>query len=76
MNPNKFTKIGNQVGYRLFPGPAAIPLLLEDVYPQIRGTFLNYNVWVTPYNRSERWAGGLYADRSHGGDTLFTWTNR
>ena len=76
VNPNKFTKIGNQVGYRLFPGPAAIPLLLEDVYPQIRGTFLNYNVWVTPYNRSERWAGGLYADRSHGGDTLFTWTNR
>uniref|UniRef100_A0A7N2MRD3 Amine oxidase n=1 Tax=Quercus lobata TaxID=97700 RepID=A0A7N2MRD3_QUELO len=76
VNPNKFTKIGNQVDYRLVPDPAAIPLLLEDDYSQIRGTFSNYNVWVTPYNRSKRWAGGLYADRSHGGDTLFTWTNR
>ena len=29
VNPNKFTKIGNQVGYRLVPDPAAIPLILE-----------------------------------------------
>ena len=72
VNPNRFTKIGNQVGYRLVLGPATIPLLLEDDYPQIRGAFSNYNVWVTQYNRSERWASGLYVDRSHGDDTLFT----
>ena len=58
VNPNKFTKIGNQVGYRLVLSLAIIPLLLEDDYPQIRSAFLNYNVWVTQYNRSERWARG------------------
>ena len=74
VNPNRI--LVNQVGYRLVLGPATIPLLLEDDYPQIRGAFSNYNVWVTQYNRSERWASGLYVDRSHGDDTLFTWTNK
>ena len=70
VNPNRI--LVNQVSYRLVLGPATIPLLLEDDYPQIRGAFSNYNVWITQYNRSERWASGLYVDRSHGDDTLFT----
>ncbi|XP_028773946.1 primary amine oxidase-like [Neltuma alba] len=76
VNPNKKTKVGNNIGYRLFPGPVAQPLLLKDDYPQIRGAFANYNVMVTPYNKSEKWAGGLYAEHSRGDDTLATWTLR
>ncbi|KAE9602129.1 hypothetical protein Lal_00049409 [Lupinus albus] len=76
VNPNKQTSIGNDVGYRLIPGPAVHPLLTEDDYPQIRGAFTNNNVWVTPYNRTEKWAGGLYVDQSHGEDTLAVWTKR
>ncbi|KAI4317805.1 hypothetical protein L6164_025645 [Bauhinia variegata] len=76
VNPNKKTKAGNKIGYRLVPGSITHPLLLNDDYPQIRGTFTNYNVWVRPYNKSEKWAGGLCADRSRGDDTLAVWSLR
>lgn len=76
VNPNKRTKMGNQIGYRLIPGSVAGQLLTDDDCPQIRGAFTKYNVWVTPYNESEKWAGGLYVDQSQGDDTLATWTKR
>ncbi|KAL7177970.1 hypothetical protein ACSBR2_031182 [Camellia fascicularis] len=75
-NPNKMTNGGNHVGYRLLPGSPAPPLLLEDDYPQLRATFTRYQVWITPYNRSEEWAEGLYVDHDHGNDNLYEWTNR
>lgn len=76
INPNKKTAIGNHIGYRLIPAIPAHPLLTKDDYPQIRGAFTNYNVWVTPYNRTEKWAGGLYVDHSRGDDTLAVWTKQ
>ncbi|MCL7039962.1 hypothetical protein MKW94_005123 [Papaver nudicaule] len=63
VNPNKKTKMGNDVGY-------------HDDYPQIRAAFTKYHVWVTRYNKSEKWAAGLYVDQSHGDDTLAIWSSR
>eukprot|EP01018_Ginkgo_biloba_P041286 Gb_00057 [translate_table: standard] len=76
VNPNKKTKVGQEVGYRLMPGSTAASLLALDDYPQIRAAFSNNQVWVTPYNHIEQWAGGKYMDQSRGDDTLAVWTKR
>ncbi|KAK6913942.1 hypothetical protein RJ641_021263 [Dillenia turbinata] len=68
VNPNKKTKVGNYICYRLIPGSAANFLLSADDYPQIHRVFTDHN--------SEKWACGLYADQSHGGDTLAIWSLR
>ncbi|KDP25605.1 hypothetical protein JCGZ_20761 [Jatropha curcas] len=76
INPNKKTRVGNPVGYKVVPGGTAASLLDLDDPPQKRGAFTNNQIWVTPYNRSEQWAGGLFVYQSQGEDTLAVWSDR
>jgi len=76
INPSRKTNIGNPVGYKLVPGATAASLLDHDDPPQLRAAFTNNQIWVTPYNRSEEWAGGQYVYQSKGDDTLAVWSDR
>ncbi|KAI4351618.1 hypothetical protein L6164_005962 [Bauhinia variegata] len=76
VNPSKKTRVGNPVGYKVVPGPQATSLMEPEDPPQKRAAFTNNQIWVTPYNRSEQWAGGLFVYQSKGDDTLQVWSNR
>ncbi|GLU07006.1 hypothetical protein SLE2022_239860 [Rubroshorea leprosula] len=76
INPTKKTRVGNPVGYKVVPAANAASLLDHDDPPQKRAAFTNNQIWVTPYNRSEQWAGGLFTYQSHGEDTLAVWSER
>ncbi|CAI8597819.1 unnamed protein product [Vicia faba] len=76
VNPLKKTRLGNPVGYKLVPGATAASLLDHEDSSQKRAAFTNNQIWVTPYNKSEQWAGGLLVYQSHGDDNLQVWSNR
>ncbi|KAK7334649.1 hypothetical protein VNO80_26410 [Phaseolus coccineus] len=76
VNPLKKTRVGNPVGYKLVPGATAASLLDPEDPPQKRAAFTNNQIWVTPYNKTEQWAGGLFVYQSKGDDTLQVWSDR
>ncbi|CAI0413575.1 unnamed protein product [Linum tenue] len=77
VNPSRRSRLGNPSGYKVVPGGNAASLLDHSDPPQLRSAFTNNQViWVTPYNRSELWAGGLLVYQSHGDDTLDVWSQR
>jgi primary-amine oxidase len=76
INPSYTSRLGNPSGYKLVPGATAASLLDLLDPPQIRAAFTNNQIWVTPYNRNEQWAGGLMVYQSKGDDTLAVWSSR
>ncbi|KAF9602711.1 hypothetical protein IFM89_030599 [Coptis chinensis] len=67
VNPNKKSRVGNPVGYKIVPGGTIASFIDVHDPPQI---------WVTPYNRSEEWAGGLLVYQGKGEDTLAVWSEK
>lgn len=76
INPLKRSRLGNSAGYKIVPSGTAASLLDLQDPPQLRSAFTNNQIWVTPYNRTEQWAGGLFVYQSKGEDTLAVWSDR
>ena len=76
INPSAKNAVGEPVGYRFLPGDNAFPFASANAWWRKRAGFVNYHVWVTPYDESEKYAAGDYPNQSAGGDGLVRWTER
>ena len=74
VNNDKTNAVGNPTGYVLKPATNFLSLLVDDDFPQKRGAFTNYHLWVTPYDETQKYAGGDYVNQGKGDDGLAVWT--
>jgi primary-amine oxidase len=74
-NMNVESGLGHHPTYMLKPGGsyAYTPLDVASDPPARRNPYIEYTLFVTPYARDERYAGGEFAFQSTGEDTLATW---
>ncbi|MDQ6754307.1 MAG: hypothetical protein M3017_13105 [Actinomycetota bacterium] len=66
--------VDEPVAYRLMPTDAITLAAHEDSYVSKRAQFARNNLWVTAYDRTERFPAGEYPNQSTGGDGLPAWT--
>jgi primary-amine oxidase len=69
-NPNRTNPLGQHPGYELRVGHSVVSLLAADDFPQRRAGFSGAPLWVTAYDPTELYAGGMYPNQSRGGDGL------
>lgn len=74
INPDRMNAQGYPVSYQLLAGMNVHTLLTEDDYPRRRAGFIDHHLWVTPYDRDERYAAGAYPTLSEPDQGLPTWT--
>ncbi|MCU1426232.1 MAG: primary-amine oxidase, partial [Actinomycetia bacterium] len=75
VNPEVTNGLGQPVAYKLVP-TMSTPTMLARPESSVarRAGFALHNLWVTPYAREERRAGGEYPNQHDGGDGLPSWT--
>jgi primary-amine oxidase len=73
-NPTKQNRLGQDVGYALYP--EGQPVLLADPSSSIAGraAFATKHLWVTKYDPAERYSAGKYVNQHPGGAGLLAFT--
>jgi primary-amine oxidase len=74
INPAVKNHVGEPVGYKFLPGDNSFPYASPNAWWRKRAGFVNYHVWVTPFEENEKYAAGDYPNQSSGGDGLVHWT--
>lgn len=73
-NPAREGYLGHTPGWMIHHGDVAYgPFDFANDPPMKRNAYIEYSVWVTPYDPSQRYAGGTFAMQSDGSDTLAEW---
>jgi len=75
-NPNKKNIVGEPTAYRLTPGSNSLPYASPDSPLLQRVGFLSHNLWVTPYEESERFPAGEYPNQAKTVEGLPKWTQQ
>ncbi|MGZ3617053.1 MAG: primary-amine oxidase [Ktedonobacteraceae bacterium] len=74
VNPHVRNRMGEPVGYKLMPGETAVAFALPEAAWIKRAAFTTRSLWVTPYEREERFPAGEYPNQHPGGAGLPAWT--
>ena len=73
-NPSVTNALGRPVAYKLIPGSNILPFAHPGSSILRRAAFMTRHLWVTPYERSERYPAGDYPFQHPGGAGLPEWT--
>ena len=74
VNPSSLNKVGQPVGFKIAPGENTLPFTHPEASVMKRAGFALKNLWVTPFNATERYAAGEYPNQHAGGTGLPAWT--
>jgi len=69
-NPSRRNCVGNPTGYKLIVHAAPVMLAQEGATVRDRGGFATKHVWVTRFDKAEKYASGDYPNVHAGGDGL------
>ena len=73
INERRTNSVGNPASYEVLAYNHAQLMLDQDDWPAKRAAFLRHDMWVTPYEPEERYAGGQYMLGGRGDDGLALW---
>ncbi|MCH9675519.1 MAG: tyramine oxidase, partial [Gammaproteobacteria bacterium] len=75
-NPGSKGTLGHVTSYVIRPQGYTSSLLNPDELAAKKNPYIQNHLWITPYNKAERYPGGDHVFLGKGGDTLVQWTQR